>query len=37
MSVTIQPGAMALTRTPLKASSSPSALVSWMTPAFATA
>src|SRR5215469_364045 len=28
---------MALTRTPLKASSSPSALVSWMTPAFATA
>src|SRR5215813_12344960 len=28
---------MAFTRTPLKASSSPSALVSWMTPAFATA
>src|SRR5204862_2811215 len=36
-SVTIQPGAMAFTRTPLNASSSPSALVSWTTPAFATA
>ena len=35
--VTIQPGAMALTRMPLKASSSASALVNWMTPAFAVA
>ena len=37
MSVTNQPGAMALTRTPLKASSLPSALVIWMTPALAVA
>ena len=37
ISVTNQPGAMALTRTPLKASSSASALVIWITLALATA